>query len=644
MPGPAGFLGVTSSIAGKFWYQRGGTEPASRGNQRTAHETAQAIDRTGLALAQSYDLPEMIGRLLALRGIGLDQAEQYLSPSLRRDLPDPSALLDLDRAASRLADAILGGEKIAILGDYDVDGGTSAALLHHYGRSLGCAWAVTIPDRLTEGYGPNRNRLDEMAQAGAAIVVMLDCGTTAQDVVAYANQIGMKVIICDHHISEPELPPALAVINPNRLDQAPGMGDLAAVGVTFMLLVGLNRELRRRGFFNPTRPEPDLIQFLDLVALGTVCDVMKLRGLNRTFVAQGLKILHQRQNIGLRHLVDRAGIKDTPTAYHLGYILGPRLNAGGRIGQCDLAVKLLTATSESEAAMLAEHLSALNQERQAIEAELLADALHQCEIRGAAPPLVLVWGENWHAGVIGVVAARLKERFNCPCLVAAVDEQGNVKGSGRSVPGFDLGSAVVAARQAGLLTSGGGHVMAAGFAGWRDALPDLQNFLRERINQQLGLAGLAGLASSSDQAADSGMSRDSDEKLRQNLRPRLAVDAALDLGAATPEFVTTLAQLQPFGTGNSEPRFVLTHCSVTFAQIIGEAHVKLTLAHRGGGGKGAAKSLSAIAFRAVGSELGQVLLGQHQGASLHVAGKLRMNHWQNKETVQFIVDDAAFAG
>ena len=632
----AGYLCVSCSLTGKFWYQRG----VSPDTNLDATKSAERIDRMGLALAQSYNLPDIIGRLLALRGIDLDGAEGFLAPSLRRDLPDPSQFLDLDRAADRLAEAIMQDEAIALLGDYDVDGGTSSALLVLYGRSLNRTISVSIPDRLTEGYGPNHARIDQIAQAGAKILLMLDCGTTAHEQVAYANQLGLTVIICDHHISETALPPAFAVINPNRLDQPKGFGDLAAVAVSFMLLVGLNRALRQRGFFAGDIKEPDLRQFLDLVALGTVCDVMKLRGLNRTLVAQGLKILQQRQNVGLRHLIDRAAIKDRPGAYHLGYILGPRLNAGGRVGQCDLAVKLLTAENESAAAALAENLTLLNQERQAIEAELLAEALHLCAERAVTPPLILIWGENWHAGVIGIVAARLKEQFNCPCLVAAVDAQGNVKGSGRSVPGFDLGSAIVAARQAGLLSSGGGHVMAAGFAGRAENLPGLQKFLTDRINRQLG-EGARDAATYSDDAAFASLNENLGDGaiLRQNLRPKLAVDLALHLGAATGDLVENLTRLQPFGTGNSEPRFVFPQVTVKKAMIVGEHHVKLSLSAQ----TGAAKPMNAIAFRVVGTELGQILMQGHQGAPLHIAGKLRLDPWQGGDKIQLIIDDAAWA-
>ena len=324
----------------------------------------------------------------------------------------------------------------------------------------------------------------------------------------------------------------------------------------------------------------------------------------------------------------------------MGYILGPRLNAGGRVGQCDLAVKLLTAEIESEAAALAENLTLLNQERQAIEAELLAEALHQCEERAVTPPLILIWGENWHVGVIGIVAARLKEQFNCPCLVAAVDEQGNVKGSGRSVPGFDLGSAIVAARQAGLLSSGGGHVMAAGFAGRAENLPGLEKFLTERIKRQLG-DGEDKSGKNSDESG--GVSAQDDlangEMLRQNLRPKLAIDLALHLGAANGDLVDNLARLQPFGTGNSEPRFVFTQVTVKKAVIVGENHVKLSLSAQ----TGTAKPLNAIAFRVVGTALGQILLQDHQGAALHIAGKLRLDPWQGGDKIQLIIDDAAWA-
>jgi single-stranded-DNA-specific exonuclease len=588
---PAAFLGIERSLTGRKWRQRAGD------------------DRAGLALAQQLGLPEIVGRLLAARGVGVEQAERFLAPTLRDFLPDPSHLKDMDKAVARLAAAIAAGELIAVFGDYDVDGATSAGLLQRFLTVVGGRVRVYIPDRQREGYGPNAPALLRLQQEGAGVVITVDCGTTAHAPLAAAAAAGLDVIVVDHHVAEPALPPAFAIINPNRIDETSPHGVLAAVGVAFLLVVGINRALRLAGWY-ASRPAPDLVQWLDLVALGTICDVVPLTGVNRALVAQGLKLLQRRGNLGLAALADAAGIGERLDAYHAGFILGPRVNAGGRVGQADLGARLLASNDEIETRTIAQQLDTLNGERRDIEARVLAQAIDQVESGDRQAPLVFVAGEGWHPGVIGIVASRLKERYNRPACVTAVAE-GIGKGSGRSVPGLALGAAIVAARQAGLLINGGGHAMAAGFTVDAARLAALRDFLAERAVAALG----------------------SDE-----LAPQLVIDGVLALGAATPALVGLVERLGPFGAGNAEPRFALPNMRIVRAEVVGSQHVRCILAD----GAGSAR-LKAIAFRSIEGELGPALL-HGQGRGFHVAGHLRADNWQGREEVQLMVDDAALAG
>jgi single-stranded-DNA-specific exonuclease len=588
---PAAFLGIERSLTGRKWRQRA------------------ADDRAGLALAQQLELPEIVGRLLAARGVGVEQAERFLAPTLRDFLPDPSHLKDMDKAVARLAAAIAAGELIAVFGDYDVDGATSAGLLQRFLTVVGGRVRVYIPDRQREGYGPNAPALLRLQQEGAGVVITVDCGTTAHAPLAAAAAAGLDVIVVDHHVAEPALPPAFAIINPNRIDETSPHGVLAAVGVAFLLVVGINRALRLAGWY-ASRPAPDLVQWLDLVALGTICDVVPLTGVNRALVAQGLKLLQRRGNLGLAALADAAGIGERLDAYHAGFILGPRVNAGGRVGQADLGARLLASNDEIETRTIAQQLDTLNGERRDIEARVLAQAIDQVESGDRQAPLVFVAGEGWHPGVIGIVASRLKERYNRPACVTAVAE-GIGKGSGRSVPGLALGAAIVAARQAGLLINGGGHAMAAGFTVDAARLAALRDFLAERAVAALG----------------------SDE-----LAPQLVIDGVLTLGAATPALVGLVERLGPFGAGNAEPRFALPNMRIVRAEVVGSQHVRCILAD----GAGSAR-LKAIAFRSIEGELGPALL-HGQGRGFHVAGHLRADNWQGREEVQLMVDDAALAG
>jgi single-stranded-DNA-specific exonuclease len=584
-------LGVERSLSGRRWRQRNGD------------------DRAGLAMAQRFGFPEIIGRLLAGRGVAAEEAERFLEPTIRDSLPDPGHLKDMEKAVARLVNAVRARELIAVFGDYDVDGATSSALLQRFFRSVGGRTTVYIPDRQREGYGPNAAALTKLKEEGAGVVVTVDCGITAQAALAAAADTGLDVIVVDHHLGDPALPRALAVIDPNRVDEESPHGMLAAVGVSFLLAAGVNRALRQAGWYQ-TRPEPDLMQWLDLVALGTVCDVVPLTGVNRALVAQGLKVMRRRGNLGLAALGDAAGIGEKLDAYHAGFILGPRVNAGGRVGEADLGARLLATEDPIEARELAAHLHALNAERRAIEAQVLAQAITAVE-RVGVHGLVFAAGEGWHPGVIGIVASRLRERYNRPACVVAL-ASGTGRGSGRSVPGLALGPLVIAAHQAGLLVTGGGHAMAAGFTVEEGKLGAFRGFLEQRIAAVLGDADPA---------------------------PELNIDGALAASAATPDLAALIERIGPFGTANSEPRFVFPNLRVVRADIVGNEHVRCVFADGAGVGR-----LKGIAFRVLNGErdnaLGKALLNA-RGAGFHVAGHLRADNWQGRNGVQLMIDDAA---
>jgi single-stranded-DNA-specific exonuclease len=587
--GAGAFLGVERSVCGRRWRLRAG----------------DALE--GQAIAERLALPEILGRLLAQRGIDRDHAPGFLAPRLRDQLPDPSHLLDMEAAAARLVRAVRDGETIAIFGDYDVDGATSAALLVRFFAAVGGRTRVYVPDRLREGYGPNTPALLRLRDEGVRLVLTVDCGTNAHQPIADAAKAGLEVIIVDHHVAEPLLPRAVAVVNPNRLDEESPHGALAAVGVAFLLVVAVNRALRQAGWYTGSRAEPDLLQWLDLVALGTVCDVVPLAGLNRPLVAQGIKVARRSTNPGLAALAAVAAIGEPLDAYHLGFVLGPRVNAGGRVGEADLGARLLATDDPALAAHLAGRLDVYNRERREIEARTLEVAIAAVEGAAQSPVLAFAAGEGWHPGVIGIVAARLKERYERPACVVAL-AGGIGKGSGRSVAGLPLGPAVVAARQAGLLINGGGHAMAAGFTVAADRLDALRQFLADRLGD--------GLAS-------------------ERLTPELSIDAALSLGAVQGELIDQLERLAPFGAGNPEPRFVFPAVRVAHVEPVGSGHLRCALADPLDTGR-----LRAIAFRVAGTPLGQ-LLADTRGAAIHLAGHLRRDGWRGGDAVQLTIEDVA---
>ena len=586
-PAPA-FLGIEHSLAGRVWRRR------------------PADERLARALAQRLGVADVVGQVLAGRGVALEEGAGFLGPTLRETLPDPGHLLDMEAAAERLAEAIVAGEPVAVFGDYDVDGATSSALLERYFAAIGRPLRVYIPDRLREGYGPNLPAFETLAGEGIRVVVTVDCGTLAFEPLAGAARLGLDVLVVDHHQSEPRLPAAHAVVNPNRLDETSPLRTLAAVGLVFLLLVALNRALRRRNWF-AGRAEPNLLHWLDLVALGTVCDVVPLTGLNRVYVAQGLKVLAERRNPGLRALADVAGVDGRPGSYHLGFVLGPRINAGGRVGEAGLGARLLATEDAGEAEVIAQRLDCLNGERRAIEAMVLEAAREQARPTPEGAPLVLVAAEAWHEGVVGIVAGRLKDEYQRPAVVLAIRD-GIAKGSARSVPGVDLGAAVTAARQADLLLAGGGHAMAAGLTVRADAIEDLRAFLGERLAK----AGAG----------------------RQGTRD-LNLDGALSVSGATRDLVDTLEQAGPYGAGHPEPRFAVADAHIVRADRVGTDHVRVILAGPSGG------RLKGIAFRSADAPLGRALL-ESDGRPLHLAGRLQADDWQGRRGAQLLIEDAAW--
>ena len=556
-------------------------------------------DRLAQAIAQSAGIADAVARVLARRGLAPSAAAAYLAPTLRDLLPDPSALRDMDAAAERLVRAVVRSERIAVFADYDVDGGASAALLARWLRVQGRPATVYVPDRIAEGYGPNAAA---MRSLGAAhdLVVCVDCGTHGA---APLDAAACDVVVIDHHQGTPTLPPALAVVNPNRADEDGALGQLCAAGVVFLLLVAANRVLRREG-----REPPDLMPLLDLVALATVADVSPLTGVNRAFVRQGLRVMRGCLRPGLAALAGSARLGGPPTTYALGFVFGPRVNAGGRVGTADLGARLLATDDPHEAAALAERLERLNAERRDVEAAVRAAAEAQIAARGSGDgPLVWAAGEGWHPGVVGIVAARLKDAFGRPAVVVGLDGEAG-KGSGRSIAGVDLGAAVAALLAEGHLTAGGGHAMAAGLSVARDRLPEAM----ERLAELLARQG-AGL-------------------VRQRT---LRIDAVLGPGAATPELCDALEAAGPYGAGSPAPRVVMPSATIANACPVGEGHLALTIAGESGG------RIDGIAFRCAGTALGEALARGH--GRLHLAGRIELDEWNGRRRVKLCVDDAAHA-
>mgnify|MGYP003675496265 FL=1 len=550
-------------------------------------------------MTQATNLPAPLCRILVKRGVAAENAAAFLAPTLRDLLPDPHDLRDMEKAAARFLKAVKARERIAIFADYDVDGGTSAALLICWLRDMGLAATLYIPDRIDEGYGPNDAAMAALAK-DHDLIICVDCGTLSHGPIAAA--VGADVIVLDHHLGGETLPECVAIVNPNRQDETGDLGHLCAAGVVFLMLVEANRQMKSEG-----AKGPDLMSALDLVALGTVADVAPLIGVNRAFVRQGLTVMGHRQRIGITALSDVAGMNEAPNSYHLGFLLGPRVNAGGRIGKADLGARLLATNDRNEASALAERLDQLNTERRDVEAAVRDLAIDQAEARGFDGPLVWAAGNNWHPGVVGIVAARLKEASNRPAVVIGIDADGIGKGSGRSVSGIDLGAAIQRLASEGLLIKGGGHKMAAGLSVEGGKIEAAMTRLGELLAKQ---------------GADKIGPAD------------LRLDGILMPAAATVELVKQIEQAGPFGAGAPAPRFVFPDVQILFAKTVGANHLKLTF------GDGLGARIDAISFGAMDGPLGP-LLTTHGGARFHLAGRLEINTWQGRQSVQLRLEDAS---
>jgi len=588
------FLGVERSVCGRAWRDR----LDARGQARA------------LAIAQRHGLPELLARVLAGRGVEADEVEAFLDPTIKRLMPDPHTLTAMEAAALGIADAIMRGETVAIFGDYDVDGATASALLARYLRHCGLDPLVHIPDRIFEGYGPNVDAIRAFAEKGVSLMVTVDCGTTSLEPLAEAAKLGLDTVVIDHHQADVELPRAVAIVNPNRADDLSGLGYLAAVGLVFLTLVAISRELRKRNFWTASRTEPDLLSLLHLVALGTVADVVPLTGLNRAFVSKGLIALRRREHPGATALMDVSRLTGPPEPWHLGFLLGPRINAGGRIGRADLGARLLLEEDETEAARIAAELDRLNHERRAIEQQTLAQAEAEAmaalglEEKGA---VVVTAQPGWHPGVVGLVAARLKERYGRPAFAIALEPGGNGTGSGRSIPGVDLGRAVRQAVHEGLLTKGGGHAMAAGVTLRKDALSPFRAFMEESLSASVEAA---------------------------RRESALKIDGAVSAVGFNLQLAELLARAEPYGAGNPEPTLALPSHTLAYADPAGENHIRVRFK------SGEGKFVNAIAFRAVGTPLGKALV-DNRGRAVHAAGNIAIDRWQGEERVQLRLADLA---
>ncbi len=591
---PAAFLGVTSSAKGMAWRER--LNPG-------------AVN-TAVTISQRHGFPELLGRMLAARGVGIDDAAVFLNPTLRTLMPDPYTLRDMEAAAARLADAIQKKQRVAVFGDYDVDGASSSALIQRFLDHHGVQGRIYIPDRMFEGYGPNAAAIETLIKEGAKLIITVDCGTTSFEPLAVAKKLDTDVLVIDHHLADERLPDVHAVVNPNRQDDVSGLGYLCAAGVVYLLLVAAARELRRRGAYKAEVAEPNLLDLLDIVALATVADVVPLIGLNRAFVAKGLIVMHGRRNIGLRALCDVAGLQTAPMPYALGFVLGPRINAGGRIGDAALGARLLATGDDIDAAKIATTLDRLNRERKTLETQMLEEAIADADRRiDETPdiPILITGSDSWHKGVVGLVASRLAERFRRPVCAIAWDAKAEGTGSLRSVAGVDIGSAVRAAVAAGFLVKGGGHAMAAGLTVARDKLESVTAFLHERLADTAALA-------------------------RQ--QSGLDIDGALTPSAVNDDLIDLIERVGPYGQGNPAPRFVFPAHRVKFAKVVGGVHVRCTLE------SGDASRIDAVAFRAVGQPLGD-LLAAPGGMPLHVAGSIKRDTWGGRQKIELTIEDAA---
>lgn len=588
------FLGVEQSLSGQKWVAR----------------LDQAGENKAITIAQTTGLPDIVARVLAGRDVAMSDAAAFLDPTIKSLMPDPSSLTDCDKAAARLAKAIAGGQRVAVFGDYDVDGAASSALMQRFLRHFGLESEIYIPDRIFEGYGPNAPAISDLIGRGAGLIVTVDCGSTSHEALAEAARQDVDVVVIDHHQMASELPVAHALVNPNREDDLSGLGHLCACGVVFMVLAGTLRLLRQQG--DARASAFDLLSCLDLVALATVCDVVPLKGLNRAFVVKGLLAARSLGNPGLAALCQRAGVNGPISAYHMGFLIGPRINAGGRIGDAALGSRLLALDDPAEAQAIAERLEELNRERQAIEAAMLeeadAEAVNEMQ-SGEGPAVIVTARQGWHPGVVGLLASRLKERYRRPAFAIAFDANGKGTGSGRSVPGVDIGRLVRKAVENGILAKGGGHAMAAGLTVDKSRLGDLRGFFEEEAAEAVARIGSA---------------------------HRLRLDGAVSASGVTLDLVDMIERAGPFGAGHSQPVFAVPSHTLSDVRVVGQNHLKLTLSGPDGG------KLNGIAFRAADTDMGAALLSG-RGLAFHFAGSISVDYWQGVRRVQIRVTDAARA-
>ena len=585
------FLGVETSLSGQGWIAR--LDPAG--------------ENRAIAISQTTGLPDIIARVLAARGVGREDAERFLDPAIKDLMPDPSTLVDCDRAASRIVEAIERKQKVVIFGDYDVDGAASSALMFRFLRAYGVEAEIYIPDRIFEGYGPNPNAINELIDRGTELIITVDCGSTSFEALKVAAERKIDVVVIDHHQVGTELPECSALVNPNREDDLTGLGHLCAAGVVFMVLVNAARMLRGRP---EIEGKIDLLSQLDLVALATVCDVVPLKGLNRAFVVKGLLAARLMHNEGLAAIIRKVGVSGPVSPYHFGFLIGPRINAGWRIGDAALGSHLLTIEDASEADMIAARLDDLNRERQAIETAMLEEAMAEVEAEigtGEGPAVIITEKKGWHPGIVGLIAARLKERYRRPAFAIAFDANGKGSGSGRSIPGFDIGHVVRDAVEQGLLEKGGGHAMAAGLTVREEKLGALRTFFEEKAASEVS-------------------------KLRDG--HRLKIDAALSAAGANLDLVDLVEKAGPYGSGHPQPVFALPNHLLRDVRVVGQNHLKITIAGADG------RTLNGIAFRAADSAMGKVLLDS-QGLAFHFAGTISADYWQGIRRVQLRLLDAA---
>jgi len=593
-PSDRAFLEVENSLTNQRWVER-----ATRLQLGNAE-----------AMVEQHSVDRLISRILAGRDVQPDDAVLFLNPTLRDLLPDPSILTQMDDAAARLADAVEQRQRVAIFGDYDVDGATASALMFKFFSHCGVDSEIYIPDRIFEGYGPNLPAIEQLAERGARLLVTVDCGSTSHAAIARANELKMDVVVLDHHQVSSQLPDTVALVNPNRDDDMSGQGHLCAAGVVFLTLVALNRELRNRNWYGDTVAPPNLMEWLDLVALGTVCDVVPLKGVNRAFVLRGLEIMHRQKSPGLVAL-SKAARQDGPAAaWHLGFLLGPRINAGGRIGEAALGARLLTCSDPVEAEKIATQLDELNSERQAMETAMLKQAVDEAEAEigtGEGPAVLVTESETWHAGVVGLLASRLKDRFRRPAFAISFDGRGIGSGSGRSIPGADLGAAVREAVEKGLLEKGGGHAMAAGITIQKQQLGAFRTYLEECFSKQVA-------------------------KLNEN--HQLKIDGALSARGANSDFFDRLDKAGPYGAGHSQPVFAFPGHNIRHASVVGANHVRFSLRSPDGA------PLDGIGFRIADSPLGQAILS-NIGQQMHFAGTLSSDFYRGRRRIQMRLIDAA---